>query len=259
MINLIKKFFNRLSSKRIPKEGFDKSRPFTSQNTWMQLVGFYTALSKPPRILEYGSGFSTYYHLENLMKQGGELVSVEHDKDWFNTIWNSFVKIYKDRLDNFQITKNGPDRVFEGIIRGTQKKVTFTFFYRPSTSRTGCGTEQEFESYIKVPTGTFDVVVVDGRARKACVNHVLDSQLLNDGSLLVLYEAGRGNAVWPKKSQMTDTYDYQPEVRKLVSLGATVVDGNGYDVWDGWIPDRSSKNGMATYVPMEACFYVHTR
>lgn len=256
IFNLAKKLIRSLRSNILTKKDFDSSRPFTSQNTWKELTDFYLSAETSPRILEYGSGFSTYYHLENLMNKGGELVSLEHDKDWYDKIWNSFVRLYKKRLENYTITKNGSVQTMEGFVPSTQKKVRFVYHFVPGHGRTGCGTFDEFASYVSAPQGIFDTVVVDGRARKACVNYVLKENLLRKGGLLVLFEAGRGNPIWPKKTQMSGTYDYQPEVRVLESMGGHTVDGTGYDVWDGWVPDRKSLNGMANFVPMEACFYI---
>jgi hypothetical protein len=48
----------------LTREQLEASRPFTSENTWRLLSDH--RLDRPPTLLEYGSGTTTYYHLQTL-------------------------------------------------------------------------------------------------------------------------------------------------------------------------------------------------
>jgi hypothetical protein len=54
------------------------------------------------------------------------------------------------------------------------------------------GTFKEFAAYVSVPLlGTFDVVLVDGRARTSCLKRVWYDQLLTPGGVLFVHDAHR--------------------------------------------------------------------
>ncbi len=271
---IIRKFFLKkeknlllnLSNNRrgLTRNQFLLSRPSTSENIWRKLSGFYLSLSKPPRILEYGSGISTFYHFESLRKKnGGELVSVEHSLDWYYKLKNSFQAIYSSEIPDFQettktdINQKKINWSFSIPFSFSENKnnLIFQYLYRPAQGRTGCGTFKEFKEYVTAPSGKFDVIIIDGRARKACIQYVLKNQLLSENGLLVLFEAGRGSSLWPKKDQLTSIYNYQPEVDILLKMGAELVDGNGFERWENWIPNRPKHKYFSDHCPGEACFW----
>jgi hypothetical protein len=226
-------------------EQLEAARPFTSENTWQLLCDHCHSLGRAPSILEYGSGISTYYHLKTLGAcGGGRLVSVEHDLDWHRKLLRSFRRAFgaEPRREQMQIDAFGA-------------RSTFEYLHRPAYGLTGCGTYQEFEKYVQAPRGRFDLVVVDGRARKACVSHVLEQGLLSEHGLLVLYEAGRGHADWPVPSHHEGTWDYQPEVSEMLRRGGMLVQGSGVDHWSGWSRAGQPTPHFADRYPMEACFY----
>jgi hypothetical protein len=225
-------------------EQFEMARPFTSDNTWQLLSGHCHSLGRSPSILEYGSGVSTYYHLKTLGAcGGGKLVSVEHDLDWYRKLVRSFRRAF------------GVDARREQVpIEAFGVRSRFEYLYRPAHGLTGCGTYQEFQEYVDAPRGRHDLVVVDGRARKACVRHVLEQDLLSDRGLLVLYEAGRGHADWPVPSHRQGTWDYQPEVAEMLRRGGVLVQGSGVDHWPGWTRAGTPTPHFASSYPMEACF-----
>lgn len=246
------------------KNEFLLSRPWLSENIWRKLCEFYNSFSKPVRILEYGSGISTFYHLENLKNgRGGELVSVEHDLNWYSKLKNSFRIIYSSENSRYQenekINPNGKsiDWSFSIPIStfNSGGELTFRYLYRQNRGRTGCGTFEEFRDYITAPSGKFDTIIIDGRARKSCLNYVLKNQLLTENGLLVLMESGRGHPSWPKKDQLTGTYNYQPEINILLKMGAELINGTGFENWENWIPNRTKHKYFSEYCPMEALFW----
>lgn len=226
-------------------EQLESSRPFTSENTWRLLSEHCRLLRRPPSVLEYGSGTSTYYHLKALATcGGGRLVSVEHDLDWYLKVVRSFRRAFKPRISGEE---------WHLHIAGVP--VTLEYLFRPAHGLTGCGTLEELREYVQAPRGQFDLVVVDGRARKACVRHVLEQGLLSERGLLVLYEAGRGHAEWPVPSQRTGTWNYQPEVEEMLRRGGALVRGSGVDHWTGWTRTGDPTPHFSRDYPMEACFH----
>ncbi len=226
-------------------EQLENSRPFTSENTWRLLSDHCRLLRRPASVLEYGSGTSTYYHLLTLAGcGGGRLVSVEHDLDWHRKVLRSFRRAFSPRITG---------ETLELTLAGVS--LSLEYLHRPGRGQTGCGTYQEFRDYVEAPTGPFDLVVVDGRARKACARHVLEQGLLSERGLLVLYEAGRGHAEWPVPSQRSGTWDYQPEVAEMLRRGGALVRGSGVDHWTGWTRPGTPTPHFALEYPMEACFH----
>lgn len=134
-------------------------------------------------------------------------------------------------------------------------QLSLEYLHRPGAGLTGCGTHDEFRSYVEAPKGQFDLVVVDGRARKACVRHVLQHGLLSAHGLLVLYEAGRGHPDWPVRSQLTGTWDYQPEVAEMLRRGGALIEGSGVDRWSAWTRPGPPTAHFSERYPMEACFH----
>jgi len=226
-------------------EQLQADRPFTSENTWRLLSKHCQELGRPPTVLEYGSGTSTYYHLLTLAAcGGGRLVSVEHHLDWHRKMVRSFRRAF------------GPKRQAERMwLDALGPPLELDYLYRPGHNLTGCGTHEELREYVEAPRGSFDLVVVDGRARKACVRHVLDRGLLSDRGLLVLYEAGRGHPAWPVPSQREGTWDYQPEVTEMLRRGGVMVHGTGVDHWSDWTRGGTPTPHFSRSYPMEACFY----
>ena len=97
--------------------------------------------------------------------------------------------------------------------------------------------------------------MIDGRARKECVHHVLRSALLKNGGLVALFEAGRGIDGWMNSPALTGSYDYQPEVREMIAAGGEIVDGDGLDRWPT-LNTRRTFSPAAFHYPTEACFLV---
>ncbi len=76
------------------------------------------------------------------------------------------------------------------------------------------------------------MVIVDGRARKACIaciERALDTNYLRPGGLLALFDAGRGQEGWLGYPTKTGTSDYQPVVQRILDLGGELIDGYGTD------------------------------
>lgn len=131
------------------------------------------------RVFEYGSGGSTLFWAPRVQ----ELVSVEHDKLWYqnmNEILNkqpveNYKYILEEPVDDFQF----PDKRFENpddYISG-------------DPSYKGKKFERYAKSIDSYPDNYFDVVVVDGRARPSCIKHGIPK--LKKGGFLIIDNSER--------------------------------------------------------------------
>lgn len=112
-------------------------------------------------VFEYGSGSSTLYFSRRVKK----IFSLENEKKWYDSL-NRYI-------DNLNIN-NIEYRLIEEVNSETDS------IYMSSN--------KNFEEYVKFidsfPDNNFDIIVVDGRARKACIKHAI-SKLKKNGYLLV--------------------------------------------------------------------------
>lgn len=119
------------------------------------------------RVFEWGSGASTVW----LGRRSATVTSVEHDREWADTMagvlpGNASLKVVEpvpstDGADGVPSGKSG----FEGL---------------------------DFSSYvaaIETTDGSFDLIVIDGRAREVCLQRALPR--LADGGLIVLDNVDR--------------------------------------------------------------------
>jgi len=121
------------------------------------------AQHKPLRVLEYGCGFSTLYFPTYLPKEG-EWISIEHDREW-----------YLDIQD--QLEKASHTTLFHVDAEQTEWKAE--------------GDYSSFQSYVDFPQayGPFDMILVDGMAREACIDNA--QSMLAENGLLVVHDCNR--------------------------------------------------------------------
>ncbi|WP_154674418.1 class I SAM-dependent methyltransferase [Nakamurella lactea] len=114
--------------------------------------GWLSARSKPIRVFEYGSGASTFW----LSARADEIFSVEHHRGFADMMRPELAKL---------------------------KNVTFLQVDAPASEAPRIGSAKigsehlDFYDYvhaIDTVEGDFDVVVVDGRAREACLRIAVD-------------------------------------------------------------------------------------
>ncbi|WP_343080811.1 class I SAM-dependent methyltransferase [Ostreiculturibacter nitratireducens] len=117
------------------------------------------------RVFEYGSGASTVW----LARRRAEVVSVDHDADWH-------ARVRRQMQDNPAVR----------------------LLHVPSESGGRIGSSkpgfegQSFDSYvaaIRDAGGPFDLIVIDGRAREACLTEVVEH--LADGGIILLDDTNR--------------------------------------------------------------------
>lgn len=119
------------------------------------------------RVFEYGSGASTVW----LGKRAGSVKSVEHDKNWHTLV--------SQRLCRERCSGNTDYRLIEATPASPG---TDPLYLSEKPGYAGLS----FEDYAKAilhEDGLFDVIVIDGRARGACLRHAVD-RLSEDGIIV---------------------------------------------------------------------------
>lgn len=135
------------------------------------------ALPRSPRVFEYGSGGSTLYWLG----LGARCVSVEHDANWHAQVAASVGR--NPALDHRLVP---PEEALPDASADSSDPAA----YRSSDPAHRMHTFRTYASQIDTfPDGTFDIVLVDGRARPSCLLHA--SPKVRPGGLLVLDNADR--------------------------------------------------------------------
>ncbi len=144
---------------------------------WMNFkaVAYLEKLVRKEMIVyEYGSGISTFF----LAQKVKQVISVEHDADWFEEV---------KKVSRKKETQNIQLQIFlpEPSINGELINCGDPHQYQ------SCVKEYRglnFENYVKsieaFPDDSFDVVIVDGRARPSCILHAI-KKVKENGILIV--------------------------------------------------------------------------
>ncbi len=144
--------------------------PDRAHRPWMRyreidLVEELIRTLAPASCLEWGAGYSTL-HFPTLLGAGARWLTVEHDREWAERI--------------------------TGLNRSPAVEVVCV---PPSCDRWTDphedGSRAELAGYVDFPEdrGPFDLIVVDGRARVACIEKA--AGLLADGGVVMLHDANR--------------------------------------------------------------------
>jgi precorrin-6B methylase 2 len=131
-------------------------------------------LQKDMTVWEYGSGSSTLYFARRVK----QVYSVENDKSWF---YRLKTVMEKENIDNVQYTLVEAEDADETAIDSTY------------ISKSPEYNNKSFKSYVKsieiVPDNSLDIVLVDGRARSACIAHAM--QKIRRGGYLIVDNSER--------------------------------------------------------------------
>lgn len=134
------------------------------------------ALNEKSKVFEFGTGGSTIW----FAKRVGELVSVEYNPDWYETLKGGFKKDFGRVPSNVTLLLKSSFSDNRWLLsKTTNQQVGWQFV----------------DSISDFPDNYFDLVVVDGRARIACMlkskpKVKLGGVILLDDSQRKHYEAG---------------------------------------------------------------------
>lgn len=163
-MSLCSRIFMYRAEKVLPKifrAGSEK--PWMSYEEIEVIKGLLTYL-KPRSCLEWGAGYSTIY-FPKFLKGGSGWISVEHEKEWAGRIES--------------MNKNRSVRIF--FVKPN---------HFPWTDEYSDGAYSDLENYIDFPSGDkFDFILVDGRARRSCLEKAC--KILSDDGIVVLHDAER--------------------------------------------------------------------
>jgi hypothetical protein len=138
-------------------------------------------LRRDMNVFEYGSGGSTLF----LAERAGRVISTEHDAAWAKPVRE---RIDRQRLSNVELLLLPPQRApnFETADPSALERcVSSAPVFR------GWSFEEYAGAIEKFPEHSFDVVIVDGRARPACANRAFNR--VRPGGWLVLDNAERSH------------------------------------------------------------------
>ncbi|WP_417809767.1 class I SAM-dependent methyltransferase [Thioclava sp.] len=122
-------------------------------------VDLYLAAKPGARVFEWGSGASTVW----LAKRAGEVISIEHDSNWADVVAPRIAG-----FDHVTLTRVGAEA--KGRISSGKFGFEGQFF-------------DDYVAAIRAVPGQFDLIVIDGRAREACLDEAL-ARLTPGGRIL---------------------------------------------------------------------------
>ncbi len=154
-------------------------------------VDAFLAQRDYPRVFEYGSGASTIW----AARRAHHVTSVEHDVDWHPVISNRL-----SAFSNVELRLIGPDAN-----------------YNPEYgSKKPGNTSRSFENYVTAiegAEGPFDVIIIDGRARVACLRHAIAH--VAPGGMIVFDNSGRREYRRPIEAVKAQIKTYRGRVPSL--------------------------------------------
>lgn len=140
------------------------------------------AVSRGARVLEWGAGGSTIFFL----RAGAALTTVEHEPSWADRVRREVARLGDEAAARWSLHVVLPEENPETIPGDPADHRDYR------SGREGEG-QRRFESYVRVAEhlapASFDVVLVDGRARPSCL--VAATPLVRPGGLLVLDDSER--------------------------------------------------------------------
>lgn len=149
-----------------------------SNQPWLPyLVTDYIRKLKPQRVFEWGSGESTLFFFSIGVQY---LVSVEHDKEWFDDT--------NKKLSDKNITHLGYNLIphEDGTIGNNPAN---PMYYKSGSTNLG---DVNFKRYVtlidRLKGSKFDLILIDGMARASCLSHAYSH--VADGGCIVLDNTG---------------------------------------------------------------------
>ena len=155
--------------------------PLAAQIPWMTYKAtrwLDRYLERDMSVFEYGSGGSTIF----LARRVRRVVSVEHDATWHGQVAETLERegIGVDEYLLREPQKAPPDRPAEH---------RWDLYTSTDRDYAGCVFDDYVKSIDSFPDASFDLVIVDGRARSSCVHHGLPK--VRPGGWLLLDDSNR--------------------------------------------------------------------
>ena len=170
ILNVLKDLFNRRYLILWLKLFFKRSNPVKEQIPYLPFRAqewLNRFLKSDMRVFEYGSGGSTIF----IAKRVKSIVSIEHDKKWYQIV-NAVLN--KNAINNCEYFLIEPD--YKDLKSIPSYKIFSQLLFKP------------FKQYIaqidRYPDASFDLVSIDGKARNFCVRRAI--RKVRKGGILLL-------------------------------------------------------------------------
>lgn len=153
------------------------------------------------KVFEYGSGGSSLFFL----KYANEVHSVEHDEHWFELVNRKIAEMKIQGWTGYLKLAEVGNHITENLDAGNPNH-----YYTKAPDFANAS----FKNYVtvidKFPVDYFDIVLVDGRSRPACLLHSTDK--IRKGGLLILDNSERGyyapqNIIDPTEYELVLAYN----------------------------------------------------
>lgn len=170
------------------------------------LVTDYIKQLKPQRVFEWGSGESTSFFFSIGVQY---LVSVEHDKEWFDKI--------NEQLISKNIIHVGYNFIphEDGTIGSNPAN---PMYYKSGSTNLG---DVNFKRYVtlidRLKGIKFDLILIDGMARASCLAHAYSH--VADGGCIVLDNTGDRPYYLEQTLSLFGTYEDGWETIKFMGYG----------------------------------------
>ena len=135
---------------------------------------FESYLKSDMTVFEYGSGGSTLF----FAKRVKTVVSIEHDRLWYDRVCS---ELDKHGISNCHLLLCEPEKTAEP---GNDQQYTSA-----NKGFEGYSFERYVSTIEEYPDASFDLALVDGRARRSCLSHVV--QKVRAGGYVVLDDSDR--------------------------------------------------------------------
>jgi predicted O-methyltransferase YrrM len=182
---------------------FHGATPLSDEQPWITFDAIQYLeqnIKASHRVFEFGGGGSTLFFL----KRCQEVVTVEHDADWFLRL--------EQRIENRQL-KNWIGSLVEPEFGDLLESPNASNPDHYSSGSIGHVNFRKYASLIDYyPDEYFDVILVDGRSRPACIKHAVPK--LKKGGFIVLDNADR-------------TYYVGSEIEKILEKYSLVLSEKG--------------------------------
>lgn len=142
------------------------------------IAWLHSYLKPEMRVFEWGSGGSTLF----LADRAHSVITIEHDPGWYSTVAR---RLLDSGIRNVSL-----------VLCEPEKTKAPRMYHSAAKEYEGLGFQHYAESIDTYPGDTFDLVIVDGRARLACMTHALakvrpGGYLMLDNSNRAIYECGK--------------------------------------------------------------------
>ena len=187
-----------------------KRKSLEGEIPWVcfQALNFLKKIVNPDmRVYEFGSGGSTFFFAKHV----DSVVSVEHDKEWYNLV---------SKAADLRKYYNCSIRLIEP---SDHKGKINEDFSNPDNYASSCKQflDKSFLEYARsiedYPDNYFDMVLIDGRARPSCIKHSINK--VKESGFLILDNSDRKYYLNYFKSNISDFEKLFDKVKSFYGPG----------------------------------------